>query len=209
MARFDSLFLKERQEKKPISYEPKQETSESSRDKDVVPALTWIMNAVRGLPTDEDLRKTYFWESRQKGARESEKHASNKRLTRLERLWKAQWHSFIKMRATSELSENKIAQWTDIFAVIQGHRFLWWRSVQDFDNGELPAGRIFLSGHAGLTGPSPLEMREFSSDELPLIVAIFGRGISGQQKITMLPTDLEAKVRLENAVVDASTAKAD
>ena len=27
----------------------------------------WIVNALRGLPTDEDLRKAYFWESRRVG----------------------------------------------------------------------------------------------------------------------------------------------
>lgn len=31
------------------------------------PISIWIMNAIRGLPTNEDLRKAYFWESRRVG----------------------------------------------------------------------------------------------------------------------------------------------
>jgi hypothetical protein len=31
------------------------------------PVGIWIKNAIRGLPTDEDLRKAYFWESRRVG----------------------------------------------------------------------------------------------------------------------------------------------
>jgi hypothetical protein len=180
------------------------------------PIVTWIMNAIRGLPTDEDLRKTYFWESRRRGARESEKHAAEKRLSRLQRLWKAQWHAIIKLRTqstqrmgsvsprTSSSSDCKSFPWETVFAMVQGHRFLWWQTVRDFDNGEPPSGRIFLSGHAGLTGPSPLEMRELSAEELPLVVGIFGRGLKVQERIIMLASNVQVKECLESAVLGAS-----
>jgi hypothetical protein len=53
------------------------------------PIVTWIMNAIRGrgLPTDEDLRKTYFWGSRRSGTRETEMHAVEKGLSRLQRVY--------------------------------------------------------------------------------------------------------------------------
>lgn len=169
----------------------------------------WIANAMRSLPTNEDLRKTYFWESRRLGAQESEKHASEKRLSRLKRLWKAQWHSSIRLRVrkAQEMSDdekNNALQWKPAFAMIQGHRFLWWDNVADFDNGELPVGRLFLSGHAGLTQPSPIEMREIPSKELPLIVSIFGRGPHGQERATILTLDSNVKEELENTVQEAS-----
>jgi hypothetical protein len=168
--------------------------------------VTWIMNAIRGLPTDEDLRKTYFWESRRKGARETEKSAAGKRLSRLQRLWKAQWYSSIKLhlhnvRRDSSSAGHEVSHWENVFAIVQGHRFLWWHSVRKFDNGELPAGRIFLSGHAGLATPSPLEMREFTPEELKLVVIIFGRGMTDQQRVTLLAPNAEMKEKLEDAVL--------
>jgi hypothetical protein len=168
----------------------------------------WIMNSIRSLPTSEDLRKTYFWESRRLGAQESEKHASEKRLSRLKRLWKAQWFSSIRLRVPgtheSSSSDENALQWQAAFAIIQGHRFLWWKNVVDFDNGGLPAGLLFLSGHAGLTGLSPIEIRELPSEELPLVVSIFGRGSRCQERVTILAPDSAAKEWLESTVRDAS-----
>jgi hypothetical protein len=169
----------------------------------------WIKNGIRSLPTNEDLRKTYFWESRRLGAQESEKHASEKRLSRLKRLWKAQWFSPIQLRIDiaqdSASSDKGSGDWQAAFAVIQGHRFIWWQSVRDFDNGELPAGRLSLSGHAGLTGPSPIEVRGLSSEDLENAVTIFGRGSLGQERVAMLVPDSTVKERLENTVLGVSS----
>ena len=72
--------------------------------------------------------------------------------------------------------------------------------MKDFDNGELPVGRIFLSGHAGLTGPSPIEMKELTSEELPRIVGIFGRGLHGQERVTILTPDSVAQEQFQDTV---------
>jgi hypothetical protein len=186
--------------------EPAPPSANPEESKKTSPVVTWIMNAIRGLPTDEDLRKTYFWESRRKGARETENDAAAKRLSRLQRLWKAQWYSSIKLRLQnvrrdSSSADSKASHWENVFAIVQGHRFLWWHSVREFDNGELPSGRIFLSGHAGLATPSPLEMREFTPEELKLVVSIFGRGKTNQERVTLLAPDAEMKERLEDAVL--------
>jgi hypothetical protein len=69
-------------------------------------------------------------------------------------------------------------------------------------------GRIFLAGHAGLAGLSPLEMRELDKNETPLVVSIFGRGLKEQQRITILTESIASKEALEMAVLEAST-KAD
>jgi hypothetical protein len=175
----------------------------------------WINNAIRSLPTNEDLRKAYFWESRRLGAEQAEKHASEKRESRLQKLWKAKWYSPLKLLIQDEEvdSQSQKQQATyylePCFAVVQGHRFLWWETVQDFDDGEIPVGKLFLSGHAGLGGPSPLEMRALSEDELPLCISIFGRGSKGQQRITMLLPDEITKHQLEDAISESASLKND
>mmetsp|Transcript_8300 Transcript_8300/g.12564 ORF Transcript_8300/g.12564 Transcript_8300/m.12564 type:complete len:174 (+) Transcript_8300:64-585(+) len=169
------------------------------------------------IPTDEDLRRTYFWEARRVGEREREKYAMAKRQTRVEKLWKARWHGSLVMKekkADANDAQNSSARsswsWKGIFALIEGHRFIWWRSEKHFDTGESPLGQIFFAGHSGLAGLSPLDLRELTKEEIPSVVSIFGRGQQGQQKITMLAPSLELKDSLENAVLFASTdAKAD
>ena len=138
-----------------------------------------------------------------------------KRQNRLEKLWKAQWHG------TLELKEKKAEQpsspafsrnwsWETVFALIEGHRFIWWRSEKQFDTGEAPLGQIYFAGHSGLAGLSPLDLKELSKEEIPFVVLIFGRGTQGQQKISLLAPSSDAKDSLENAVLDASMdAKAD
>lgn len=164
------------------------------------------MNAIHGLPTDEDLRKTYFWECRRLRAREVEEQTRAKRSARLSRLWRAQWYSTVEVLHSDKSSE---AIRLGAFAMIQGHRFLWWPSVAEFDKGEQPIGRIFLAGHAGLATPSPIEMRSMRKEEISRATSIFGRGIDAQQKITIVACSEEDKDRLERAVVFAITSKKD
>jgi C2 domain len=173
------------------------------------PFAIWINNAIRSLPTNEDLRKAYFWESRRLGAEQAEKHASEKRESRLKKLWKASWYSSVNLLFHEEEGDGQRFYKEPCFAVIQGHKFLWWYSVQDFDNGEPPDGKLFLSGHAGLGGPSPLEMRELSPEELPLCLSIFGRGGGGQQKVVMILPNSNTREALENAVAESFSFKTD
>lgn len=169
--------------------------------------MVWLMNAIRGLPTDEDLRKTYYWESRRLGCQEMESQAEEKRKARLRRLWKATWYSSVHMLRA--LDGSTLLSRDAVFAMIQGHRFLWWRSVRDFDNGEAPIGRIFLAGHAGIATPSPLEMRAMSDDEVPRVVIVFGRGTEGQEKHAILTPDISVKDSFERAVALSAASKSD
>ena len=141
--------------------------------------------------------------------------AMAKRQTRLEKLWKAKWHGALELKekkseqATSPSSPRKWS-WETAFGLIEGHRFIWWRSEKHFDTGEAPLGQIFFAGHSGLAGLSPLELRELSMEEIPFVVSIFGRGSQMQQKITLLAPSSDIKDSLENAVLAASMdAKAD
>lgn len=98
--------------------------------------------------------------------------------------------------------------WETAFGLLEGHRFIWWRSEKHFDTGEAPLGRIFFAGHSGLAGLSPLDLKELSKEEIPFVVSIFGRGLQNelkeQQKITLLAPSSDAKQTLENAVLCAS-----
>jgi len=193
--------------KSPLSDPVKEESKPSAVE-------IWVNNAIRSLPTNEDLRKAYFWESRRLGSEQAEKHASEKRESRLKKLWKAQWHSLGKLLIQdggNEQAQKVTYHLESCFAVIQGHRFVWWQSVQDFDNGELPVGKLLLSGHAGFGGPSPLEMKVLSKEELPLCVSIFGRGSEGQgqQRVTILLPDATTKEKLESAVAESASFKSD
>lgn len=165
----------------------------------------WLLNAFRGLPTDEDLRKTYFWETRRTGAKEAELYTSQKRKRRLETLWRAQWYS----PAERFIEEGEQTFWKSCFVVLQGHRLFWWESLHDFDNAEQPVGNLLLAGHAGVADPSPLELREVEGEEVERLVCLFGRGNQRQERVTVLLPSSEAKVCLEKAIEDAFNCKGD
>jgi hypothetical protein len=93
--------------------------------------------------------------------------------------------------------------------MIQGHRFLWWNSVESFDAGDEPIGLIFLSGHAGLATPSPLELRHIEEAELARVVCIFGRGRDAQVRVTLIAPSEDVRTKLEYAVSFATSEKRD
>ena len=83
----------------------KQDSNEIGEDS---PVATWITNALRGVPTSEDLRRTYFWESRRLGASETESIAAAKRKARMERLWRVQWYRSVRMLTHIKTLENNV-----------------------------------------------------------------------------------------------------
>ena len=165
----------------------------------------WLTNAIRSSPTNEDLRRAYFWESRRLGSQENEKFAAKKRNIRLNRLWKARWYSTVEIltghapRAKSTTG-GASSQRKRAFAVIEGRRFILWESVSAFDNGELATGLVSFSGHAGITNPSPVELREIPKDAAIRAVTVFGKGPTGQQRLTLVLQDITMKTALEEAV---------
>jgi hypothetical protein len=167
------------------------------------PYLIWIMNAIRGLPTSEDLRKTYFWESRRLGKLETESLSVIKRKSRMQRLWRVQWYGTVEMLIHNKKSDS--SEWRIVFLMVQGHRLLWWRSINDFDSGIPPMGRLFLAGHAGLSSPSPLELREINGDDIDQVVCVFGSG----SRVTILTSSLDSKFDLERSIETALLSKKD
>jgi len=187
--------------------------SETKDDYD--PISTRFKNFFSGIPTNEDLRRFYFWEAIKVGEREREVLANKKRAARLTKLWKAQWFGKLELKVKNHVAtaaNERLWDWKNIFCIIQGHRFIWWGSEKDFDEGENPSGQIFFAGHSGLAGLSPLEMRELKPVEAPLVVSIFGRGAAdgGQQtKISLLAADFGIKESFEGAVLNATMDKND
>jgi len=167
------------------------------------PITTRIRNFFYSIPTNEDLRRYYFWEARRVGEREREILADKKRSVRLQKLWNANWYGSLELKEVARDQNEKQWDWVKIFAVIQGHRFIWWISENEFDDGNKPIGEIFFSGHSGLAGLSPLDLRELKKHEIPMIVSIFGRGSGEQQKLLLLTPDSTIKEKLENAVLGA------
>jgi hypothetical protein len=171
------------------------------------PVIVWLMNAFRSLPTNEDLRQTYYWESRRQCAIQVQHYESNRRKSRLDRLWKAQWYSSVCfLRHGNKPSDT---HWEQGFAMIQGRRFLWWKSVHDLDAAEEPCGRIWLRGHAGVATPSPLDAKWIAREDLLMVLSIFGRGDEGQVRLTLLMPSLTDRTQFEDAIEAAIHHKSD
>jgi hypothetical protein len=197
-ARIDRWLRSGRSSKQPESLDAAQTKAHNES-----PVVTWVINAIRGLPTSEDLRKIYFWESRRKGAQESESLSVAKRKIRMQRLWRVQWYGTTRMLLLNKKTDS--SEWRTVFVLVQGHRLLWWRSIHEFDNGMAPLGRLLLAGHAGLSNPSPLELREMNADEMDRVVCIFGSG----SRVTLLVASAEAKVEIERVIEAALLNKQD
>lgn len=185
----------------------KQDKSVEDASGESSPVATWMANAFRGLPTDEDVRKTYFWECRRYAVRKHSEAAESKRNARLRRLWRAQFYSTVCLFALKD--DGRSVTRSPVFCIIQGHRFLWWHSVEGFDAGEEPIGLIFLSGHAGLATPSPLELRHLEKNDLTRVVSIFGRGRDAQVRVTLIAPSEDVRTKLEYAIAFATSEKRD
>ena len=164
---------------------------------------TWISNAFRGLPSDEDLRRTYYWETRRVVASEVDARSREKRNNRLTNLWTASWHGEI------ELVRRGYKRRRRVFGMIQGNRFLWWDSTECFDRGDTVLGQLLLQGHAGVASPSPVEMKEVGDEQLDRMIVIFGRGVSSQERISLFFGESVGRESFEASVLKALARKYD
>lgn len=169
-----------------------------------IPVDKWVTNAIRGVPTSEDLRRTYFWEARREGARGAAAEEARRRSRRFKRLWRVQWHGVVKMLAAPQKSGLPI-EVRSVFLVLQGHQVIWWRTVVDFDNGGVPLGRILFAGHSGLSGPSPIELRSIEKEDLICVLSFFGNGA----RVTILMRSETEKNELALAIATALDSKSD
>lgn len=84
-------------------------------------------------------------------------------------LFACQWEGRIRVRI------GVSTQWRlGGFAVVQGHRVLWWHSEEALEVGQPADAQLLLQGHAGLTAPSPKDVKDVGGKDTRL-VAVFGR----------------------------------
>jgi hypothetical protein len=50
--------------------------------------------------------------------------------------------------------------WGERYLVVQGRRVAWWSSVKQLEAGRSAECLLLLQGHAGVSGASPLELRD-------------------------------------------------
>ena len=72
---------------------------------------------------------------------------------------------------------------------------------EDIDEGKSPQGQLLLFGHAGVTQPSPVDVREIGDEGR--LVTIFGRDPDGMpHKWTLVCKTADAKTQLVQSVND-------
>ncbi|EWM25237.1 protein c kinase isoform a [Nannochloropsis gaditana] len=115
-------------------------------------------NLLASIPNDDDLRRVYYQEN-QNFLRKKRERVQNQKARRahLSGVWGFLWEGNVQTRAAGSNQP-----WRQAYAAVQGNRILWWKTEKDLDRGgiRVPEGQIILRGHAGLTSPSPLEVRE-------------------------------------------------
>jgi hypothetical protein len=181
----------------------KSSPSQSNGKKGGSPVTIWLANFMRGVPLDEDLHKTYFWETRRAVTGKLQVEADERRSSRLRKLWRAQWCEVVEvLKSPSSSSVNP--GFESAFVVIQGRRVMWWRSTNEFDSGEEPTGRILLHGHAGFATPTPIELKAIGEkDRISRAVSLFGKGADKQERITMILSGQPSKDAFEDAISTA------
>ena len=128
--------------------------------------------------------------------------AKERRSSRLHLLWKAVWNGKLFMKVCKQDISPEAWEWQQIYAVLQGHRLIWWKSVADFDTSNMHEGYILFAGHSGVTGLSPLDMRQLEKDEQDRAFCIFGKGSREQQKITVLALSMEEKDTVIDMIIN-------
>jgi hypothetical protein len=61
---------------------------------------------------------------------------------------------------TINLHYLQAAVWAERYLVVQGRRVAWWSSVKQLEAGRSAECLLLLQGHAGVSGASPLELRD-------------------------------------------------
>ena len=95
----------------------------------------------------------------------------------LRSLFSCQWEGPVRVRAGAS------AKWVNGgFAVLQGQRLLWWTSADELEAGRPADAQLLLQGHAGITAPSPQDVKDLGGEDL--LVAVFGRSAAGPSSRT-------------------------
>lgn len=147
-------------------------------EQDEYPNVIRAENLLASIPNDDDLRRAYQQENQIYLRKKKERVQDQKaRRARLSGIWGFLWEGNIQTRAAASNQP-----WRQAYVAVQGNRILWWKAEKDLDKGgvRVPEGQIILRGHAGLTSPSPLEVKELGPDKASLLVCVFGRNLAAK-----------------------------
>jgi hypothetical protein len=64
------------------------------------------------------------------------------------------------LRYLSVHADQQAAVWGERYLVVQGRRVAWWSNVKQLEAGRSAECLLLLQGHAGVSGASPLELRD-------------------------------------------------
>lgn len=154
------------------------------------PLVTKFNNLMEAVPNDDDLEQVYSWQRKHFVKQHAEKERKRLKNTKLRIMLECIWDGNVHLKNYgSGHTASAALQWEAVYIVLQGHRFVWWTSETDFDEGKPPSDQLLLFGHAGVTHASPVDIREIGDDSR--LMCIFGKDLHGNpSKITLLCNDL-------------------
>lgn len=150
------------------------------------PFDTRFRNLLEAIPNDDDLRQVYEDDRKAHSGTVSEAHRVRLKKARLGLFFDCIWNETVKLKDnSSELHGDSRRGWQSAHLALQGHRLVWWKTEEDINDGNAPIGQLLLFGHAGVSHPSPLDIKEMGDDGR--LLCIFGRDLNNsQRKITIV-----------------------
>ena len=165
---------------------------------DPVPNMIRIQNVMEALPNDDDIQQAYSREQKTYLKQKEDELKLKMRSAKLNLIFTSLWLGSVQIKAIG-IGNGVI--WSEGYAVLQETRFVWWLKEEDIDEGKSPQGQLLLFGHAGVTQPSPVDVREIGDEGR--LVTIFGRDPDGMpHKWTLVCKTADAKTQLVQSVND-------
>ena len=163
---------------------------------DPVPNEIRLQNVMEALPNDDDIQNAYSREQKAYINTKEDEMKLKMRSAKLNLVFRSVWEGHVQIKA---IGVGNGVVWSPAFSVLQEMRFVWWLKEEEIDEGKAPQGQLLLFGHAGITQPSPVDVREIGDDTR--IATIFGRDSQGlPHKWTVVCKDLESCQQLVAAV---------
>jgi len=161
---------------------------------EVLPFKSRVYNLLSSIPNDDDLTAIYADERASLMLTHDQKLKHQRQIYKLNMVQACLWQGFVgigreakaahtKKRQSHDSKQAKVSgisnsnRWDERFLVVQGYRLVWWASEDDVDAGKGPIDEVLLHGHAGITQPSPVDIKELGDDQR--LIAVFGRDAFG------------------------------
>jgi hypothetical protein len=125
-----------------------------------------FQNVVNSLPNDDDLEQIYTNERKIFFEAQEKQKKKEFRECLLSATLPIIWCGSVQLKASSGNSITQSgsgSEWSMMYLIIQGKRILWWKSASEVEEGRSPPlGQMILTGFAGITQVSPLDLRMVS-----------------------------------------------